>query len=254
MAGGAPDFNPLAAGYARGRPRYPAELFAWLAGVAPRRELAWDCGTGNGQAAAGLAGHFDRVVATDVSAEQLGHAAPHPRIAYRAAPAERSGLDAGTVDLVTAAAAAHWFDLPAFGAEVLRVVRPGGVLAVFSYHVGRVAPPFQEVFHRFYWERMKPWFAPGAVLVDEGYRTLALPGTAVTAPAFEVAASWTLPDVLDFAGSWSAVRAYRQETGEDPLPALAAELTPIFGDGRPVLPFRMPLHLRVQRVGGPRRG
>ena len=249
MSGGAPDFDPLAAGYARGRPRYPAELFAWLAGLAPRRELAWDCGTGNGQAALGLADHFDRVVATDVSAEQVRHAAPHPRIAYRVAAAERSGLPAGAVDLVTAAAAVHWFDLPAFGAEVARVARPGGVLAVFTYHVGRVAPPFQEVFHRFYWQRMKPWFAPGTVLVDEGYRTLALPGTPVPTPDFEVASAWTLAEILHFAGSWSAVRASREETGDDPLPALAEELAPIFGEGERPLPFRMPIHLRVQRLG-----
>jgi SAM-dependent methyltransferase len=243
-----PDFSPLAASYSRGRPRYPAELFAWLAALVDGHALAWDCGTGNGQAALGLAAHFSRVVATDLSAEQLRQAAPHPRIVYRVAPAERSGLDPGSVDLVTAAAAAHWFDLPAFGAEVARVIRPGGVLAVFSYHIGRVAPPFQEAFHRFYWERMKPWFAPGAVLVDEGYRTLELPGVPLTAPPFEVSAAWTLEEVLTFAGSWSAVRAYREETGDDPLPALRAELAPIFGDAPRTLPIRMPIFLRVQRL------
>jgi SAM-dependent methyltransferase len=248
VAGNAPDFAPLAGGYVRGRPRYPAELFAWLAGLLPRRELAWDCGTGNGQAALGLAAHVSQVVATDVSAEQLRHALPHPRVVYRVAPAERSGLDPGSADLVTAAAAAHWFDLPAFGTEVSRVMRPGGVLAVFSYHVGRVAPPFGEAFHRFYWDRMKPWFAPGAVLVDEGYRTLELPGTPIPAPGFQVSAAWNLAEVLAFAASWSAVRVYREETGDDPIPPLAAELAPIFGDPDRALPFRMPLHLRVQRL------
>lgn len=249
MSGEAPDFAPLAAGYVRGRPRYPAELFAWLASLVPRHELAWDCATGNGQAATGLADHFRQVVATDVSDAQLRHATPHPRVVYRSAPAERSGLEPTSIDLVTAAAAAHWFDLPAFGAEVERVALPRGVLAVFTYHVGRVAPPFEEVFHRFYWERMKPWFAPGAVLVDEEYRTLALPGTPVAAPAFEVASAWTLQDVLDFAGSWSAVRAAREETGDDPLPTLAEELAAIFGDPARPVPFRMPIHLRVQRMG-----
>lgn len=248
MSEGAPDFAPLAAGYARGRPRYPAELFAWLAGLVPGREMAWDCGTGNGQAALGLADHFRQVVATDVSDGQLRHALPHPRVVYRTAPAERSGLDPGSVDLATAAASAHWFDLSAFGAEVSRVLRPGGVLAVFTYHIGRVTPPFDAVFHRLYWERMKPWFAPGTVLVDEGYRTLELPGAPITAPAFEVSAAWTLDEVLAFAASWSAVRAYREETGDDPIPALAAELTAIFGDAMGPLPFRMPLHLRVQRL------
>ena len=240
-------YGPLAAEYARGRPRYPAELFTWLASRVARHELAWDCGTGSGQAALGLAAHFRQVVATDVSAEQLGQAPPHPSVGYRVAPAERSGLEAGSVDLATAASAAHWFDLRAFGTEVVRVCRPGSVLAVWTYHPGRVEPPFHDVFRRL-WDRMRPWFRGGNDLVDDGYRTLLLPGTPEPIPAFEVRSDWTLDQVLDFVRSLCAYRVLREETGEDPLPALAAELAPLFGDGRRVLPFRMPLFLRVQRL------
>jgi SAM-dependent methyltransferase len=212
-----------------------------------RHELAWDCGTGNGQAALGLAPHFRQVVATDLSEDQLRHAAPLAGIHYRVAPAERSGLEAGSVDLVTAASAAHWFDLHAFGAEVVRVCRPGSVLAVWTYHPGRVEPPFHDVFRRA-WDRMRPWFRGGNHLVDNGYRTLLLPGTPEPIPAFEVRSDWTLDQVLDFVRSLHAYRVLREETGEDPLPALAGELAPLFGDGRRVLPFRMPLFLRVQRL------
>jgi SAM-dependent methyltransferase len=242
-----PDFSALAGSYARGRPRYPAELFAWLASEVARHDLAWDCATGNGQAALGLVEHFGTVAATDLSAEQLRHAVPHPRIVYREAPAESSGLDSGTADLVTVAAAVHWFDLPAFSAEVRRVAREGAVLAVFTYHVGRLAPPLDAAFHRFYWQRMKPWFAPGAGQVDDGYRSLDLPGEPIAAPPFAVRADWTLEETLQFAGSWSAVRACREATGHDPVLDLAAELAPLFGD-RPTLPVRMPLHLRAQRL------
>lgn len=239
-------YGPLAAQYARGRPRYPGELFGWLASLVQGHALAWDCGTGNGQAAAGLAEHFQRIVATDLSAEQIRHAPPHPRIHYRVAPAESSELEPKSVDLVTAASAAHWFDLPAFAAEVRRVTRPGSVLAVWTYAPGMVMPPFHDVFRQF-WDRMKPWFA-GANLVDRGYRDLVLPGEPLPPPGFEVRSDWTLDQVLDFVRSWSAFDAYRRETGDDPIPALAAELTPIFGDPARPLPFRMPLHLRVQRL------
>src|SRR5262245_48334367 len=126
-----PDFSDVAEEYAASRPGYPAELFAWLATEAGRHDTAWDAATGNGQAAWGLAGHFERVIATDVSAAQLQHACRHPRIEYRVAPAEASGLPAGSVDLGTAAAAVHWFDLPRYYQEVLRVTRPGGVVAVW---------------------------------------------------------------------------------------------------------------------------
>ena len=69
-----PDFSPLAETYARARPRYPDELYAWISSQVPRRELAWDAATGNGQAAVGLARHFARVVATDISPGQIAHA------------------------------------------------------------------------------------------------------------------------------------------------------------------------------------
>jgi hypothetical protein len=78
-------FSGHASDYARARPRYPPALFGALAVLAPGRSLAWDAGTGNGQAAAGLAEHFTCVVATDPSAAQLAEAAPH-RSGYRDLP------------------------------------------------------------------------------------------------------------------------------------------------------------------------
>ena len=80
-------YSGHAADYAAYRPSYPVELSAWLAALAPRRRLAWDCGTGNGQAAAGLAAHFECIFATDASAEQIRQADPHPRVEYAVAPA-----------------------------------------------------------------------------------------------------------------------------------------------------------------------
>jgi hypothetical protein len=71
----------------------------------PGRDLAWDCATGNGQAALALAAHFRHVHATDLSAEQLAQATPHARIDYRQAPAEASGLADRSCDLVTVAQA-----------------------------------------------------------------------------------------------------------------------------------------------------
>src|SRR5213594_1017057 len=110
-------FSTRAAIYARARPSYPPALFEELAALSPGRALAWDCGTGNGQAARGLATHFDKVLASDPSAAQLSHARPHPRIEFRLSLERDSGLAAGSVDLVTAAQAAHWFDRDAFYAE-----------------------------------------------------------------------------------------------------------------------------------------
>src|SRR5215470_11482152 len=133
-------FSKRAAGYAAARPTYPPALFEWLASIVHRRELVWDCATGNGQAAGGLAAHFARVVATDASSAQIEHARPFPRVQYRVAGADRSGLEPGSVDLVTVAQAMHWIDPPSFYAEVRRVAAPGGIIAVWSYALLRINP------------------------------------------------------------------------------------------------------------------
>ena len=109
-----PDYSRVAESYSMARPGYPDELFKWLASLVERRDVAWDTATGSGQAAVSLARHFRRVIATDISEEQIRHARAHPRIEYRAASAEASGLPDNSVDLVVSAAALHWFDLERF--------------------------------------------------------------------------------------------------------------------------------------------
>jgi ubiquinone/menaquinone biosynthesis C-methylase UbiE len=52
---------------------------------------------------------------------------------FRQAPAEKIPLEDGTVDLITTAQAAHWFDLDAFFTESNRLLKPGGVLAIWGY-------------------------------------------------------------------------------------------------------------------------
>ena len=59
-------FSGVAGKYAEFRPSYPRALFEWLATVASRRGRVWDCATGNGQAASGLAEFFEEVLATQV--------------------------------------------------------------------------------------------------------------------------------------------------------------------------------------------
>jgi hypothetical protein len=68
-------FSCVSRGYASFRPLYPDPLFTWLAGITPATDEAWDCATGTGQAALGLANHFRHVTATDASPEQIAAAA-----------------------------------------------------------------------------------------------------------------------------------------------------------------------------------
>ncbi len=55
-------FSGHAANYAKFRPNYPRQLFEYLVSIAPGRGRAWDCATGNGQAAVGLSAFFECVI------------------------------------------------------------------------------------------------------------------------------------------------------------------------------------------------
>ena len=119
-------FSSQTIDYATYRPHYPPELYAYLASLVSQHRLAWDVATGNGQAALGLAEHFERVVATDASSEQIAHAFAHERVDYRVQPAEEPDLEAHSVDLVTVATGVHWFDFDRFYAAVRRAAAPNG--------------------------------------------------------------------------------------------------------------------------------
>ncbi len=240
-------FSSASDRYAAYRPDYPAALFAWLAGQCAERDTVWDCATGSGQAALGLAAHFRQVVATDASAEQIRHAAPHPAIAYRMAPAEASGLADHSIDLVTVAQAAHWFDLPRFYAEAARVLKPDGVIALWGY--GRMVLPgeMDAPFLRFYTETVGPYWPPERALIDDAYRSLDFPFREIEAPAFAIEVAWTLPRLLDYLSTWSAVTRYRAAQGHDPLPALSAELEQFWGDANAAKTLQWPLFPRAGR-------
>jgi SAM-dependent methyltransferase len=240
-------FSRQAPDYARYRPTYPAELFAWLTNIAPSRGTAWDCGTGSGQAAVGLAAHFEHVIATDPSRKQLEHAEPHPRVEYRAAPAEVSLLDTASVDLVSVAQAIHWFDLERFYTEAKRVLKPGGVIAAWTYTLLDVEAGIDALLTDFYRNVVGPYWPPERRMVDDRYRSLPFPFAPIAPPAFEIRTDWSRDDLLGYLGTWSATQACIKATGADPLAEFARRLAPLWPDPVQVKTLRWPLHLRVGR-------
>jgi len=244
-------FSAHAADYAAYRPTYPSALFELLASLPRRRALALDCATGNGQAAIGLAERFDRVLAIDASREQLASARPHPRIEYRVARAEETGVESGGVDLVSAAQAVHWFDFDRFYAEVRRVLAPGGAVALYTYNLVRVDPGFDRVLDRLAREVVGPYWPPERRWVDEEYRTLPFPFAEVPVPRLENEARWDLDRLLRYVATWSAYRRYREATGRDPIKMLQDELVAAWGDPAAARPVRWPIYMRAGHVGGP---
>lgn len=239
-------FSAQAAAYAEFRPTYPDALGEWLATVAPSPIRVWDCATGSGQAAVMLARHFQDVIATDASATQLANAARHERITYRVASADHSGLADASCDVVTVAQAAHWFLLSDFYAEAARVLRPGGLLAVWGYaRLTSDSPEVDALVHHFQYTQLNGFWPAGREYVDDEYRSLPFPWPAVVTPRFEMTAHWTRDQLLGYISSWSAVERYRRTTGTDPLPGLEAQTKDIWRDASDVRTIRWPLFVRA---------
>jgi SAM-dependent methyltransferase len=241
-------FSGHAADYALARPTYPDVLFDWLAAQCARRDLAWDAGCGNGQAALALASRFARIVATDPSAEQIAQALPDARIEYRVEPAEMPTLDGASVDLVTVAQAMHWFDPDHFHAAVRRVLRPQGVIAVWTYGLSNVDAAVDAAFRRLYDDVLGPYWPAERRHVENGYAELAFPYAKIEAPPFAMRTRWTLAQYLAYLRTWSATQRFLRANGTDPVALVAADFAVAWGDPALAREVSWPLGLRVGRV------
>ena len=212
------------------------------------RQSVWDCATGSGQSAVRLAEYFNSVIATDASANQIQSAQPHERVEYRVAPAEQSRLGDHSQDLITVAQALHWFDLEAFYREVNRVIKPDGVLAVWTYNLFRITPAIDEIVNRLYYETIADYWPAERVHVERGYQDLPFPFDENIVPAFSMTASWGLDHLLGYINTWSGVDRYNKANHADAVADISAELQRAWPDDSPTLEVNWPLALRVGRV------
>lgn len=239
-------FSSHAALYAEFRPRYPAALFHWLAVVAPGTAQAWDAGTGNGQVAFGLASRFARVRATDASAEQIAQAVAHPRIDYAVAQCE-SGLPAAGAQLVTAGQALHWFDADAFCREAKRVLQPGGILAVFGYKYSRVSAEVDDLVRHHMEMTLGQYWPPEHRVVNEGYRSIALPIDELVPPPLELREDWSVAQYVGFLRTWSGTRRFIAARGDEPIAQFEQALVAAWGE-TPRRTVRWELFVRAGEV------
>jgi hypothetical protein len=192
-----------------------------------------------------LAAHFDKVVGLDPSADQIANATPGDRIEYRCAPAERLPLPDGSASLITAAQAAHWFDLPAFYREVRRVGTPGAVVALISYGVLTLEPRLDARFQTFYRDEIGPYWPPERKLVDTGYATIDFPFAELAAPALDIRLDWHLNEFIGYLLTWSAVRSAREAGREGLLIDFANDVADAWGDPNIRRTVRWPINMRI---------
>jgi SAM-dependent methyltransferase len=236
-------FSRQSDGYAKHRPRYPGGLFSFLASTVDNHDSAWDCATGNGQAAIALASYFSAVIATDASRQQIEAAHAHPGVEYRVATAENSGLADQSVDLVTVAQALHWFDQDAFFAEAKRVLRPEGVLAVWCYELCEVTEQCDRVIDTLYREIVGDYWPPERVMIEEGYASVTMPGTPVAAPMLQMQLDWRVENMLGYLRTWSACKRFESDHQRDPVDDIEAALRSAWGPSE--RPVSWPLKIKV---------
>lgn len=234
--------------YARFRPEYPDALCAFLARLAPARKLAVDVGCGTGQLCVQLARAFDAVVGIDPSQDQITNAAAAARVRYLCAPAEKLPLPDGCAQLVTAAQAAHWFDLPLFYAEARRIGVRGGALALISYGVLVLDDALRERFARFYYDEIGAFWPPERKLVDTGYAGIDFPFAPMETPALDIRKDWDLEQLLGYISTWSAVRRAREAGREEILKNFADDLAALWGAPAHTRPVAWPINMRVGRL------
>ncbi len=241
-------FSRQASHYRDSRPGYPPALYGFLGSAVARAETALDCATGNGQAAVDLSDRFAEVIAFDLSARQVAHAATHPRVHYLVADAAQLPLPDRRVDLVTIAQALHWLDLPAFYAEVGRVARPGCVLAAWTYGRMRVAPAVDRVVASLYEDIVGPYWPAERRHVESGYRDLPFPFEPLAAPSLALEADWPLERLAAYLASWSAVQRYKDATGTDPVEAVRPALAAAWGPAESRRHIEWPIAIRAGRI------
>jgi ubiquinone/menaquinone biosynthesis C-methylase UbiE len=239
-------FSEKSEQYAAARPSYPDALFAAIAAAAPGRERAWDCATGSGQAAVGLAAHFGHVEATDASAQQIANALAHPRVRYTVQPAERTDLAAGAFDAIVVAQALHWFDLDRFYAEARRVLRPGGLVAAWAYDWSAVTPAVDRALERHLLVKIRPYWPEQVNRMQSSFMDFPFPFAPVSLPPVRIEMAWTLEQYLAYVETWSATRAYLAQHGRGILDEAESAMRKAWGEVR-VRTVTMPLHVRCGR-------
>jgi len=242
-------FSSVSEGYAKFRPGYPDELYDFILNHVRNRNHAWDCATGNGQAAIKLAEYFEKVTATDASSAQIENAAPHPNVKYTVATAENSGLPPQSVDLVTVAQALHWFDFEKFYKEVRRVANEGALIAVWTYGLFYFEnEEINRCLLEFYQDIVGPYWPPERAHTESRYQSIPFPFNEIVTPEFVLNRDYTLVQTINYLSTWSAVKNFRQALNVDPLIELSQKLSKYWSGPDSVLQGKTPIYMRMGKL------
>jgi ubiquinone/menaquinone biosynthesis C-methylase UbiE len=234
--------------YAKYRPTYPEALYHYILSFVEKRNHAWDCATGNGQAAGVLANYFEKVEASDISAAQLEKAVQKPNIQYHMAPAEHTPFPDDTFDLITVAQAYHWLSPKEFYKEATRTGKPNAVVAAWVYNLFQCEDQaVNQIVRHFYRDITLPYWDAARKYVEEGYKTVDFAFDPLPSREFSIQLRYTKEQFKGYLSSWSGVQAYIKKKGSSPLLLIENDLDRIWNDTEQK-EFHFPLALRIGRI------
>jgi len=244
--------------YAHSRPNYPRPLFDFLVELVQRRNLAWDCATGTGQAAVLLSEYFDQVIASDASKEQIKNAQPRNNIRYDVFPAEKPNISDDSVDLITIAQALHWFDLRSFYKEATRVLRKDpnsvgksrGVIAAWAYGLHSISEEIDSIIHLLYEDILGPYWPEERKIVEDRYQGIPFPFEEIHPPIFKIELNWDLSELVGYLYTWSSVQKFIHKNNSDPVKQIYNDLSAAWRENNEANKKRVvwPIYMRVGRV------
>ncbi len=243
-------FSNNSKAYVQARPHYPNELYEWIISQCVSSYFAWDCGTGNGQAAIGLAPFFDNVQATDCSDEQIIHAIKRPNVIYTVQCAEKTKFADSSFDLIVVAQALHWFDFNRFWQEVTRVARPRAFFCAWGYSWLTSTPIVDEIFIKPFRNAIKSFWAHNNRILWDGYQSkdIAFPYTRINTPIFYINERWTLEQLIEYMCTWSAYKNSRNDaTALEAVNSSIARVRDQVSSDE-LLPIRMPLKMVAGQI------
>ncbi len=243
-------FSSHAKNYAKYRPTYPQSLYDGIFNHIQNFDLAWDCGTGNGQVAIELAKKFEKVIATDASKQQIDHAIPHLKVEYHVSKSENIFLPDNSLDLLTVGQALHWFHFDKFFDEVKRVVKPGGIFTCWSYKYLTINKDLDEVLYKFF-DLIEDYWPPERDHVAAEYKSIPFSKDfeALDFPSIFIERDMTAEETLGYLRTWSGVKNYKlKHNGEDPLDIIQPEFYKNWGNINHTKVIKHPLITKLFRI------
>jgi ubiquinone/menaquinone biosynthesis C-methylase UbiE len=242
-------FSTQADIYAKYRPGYPSSLINYILSFVQENNIAWDCATGNGQAAFLLASRFKRVFGTDMSEKQISQAKQAPNIEYSVSAAEKTSFPDNLFDLITVAQAYHWFNFQNFFEEASRVGKNNAIVAVWGYgliNVGDLA--LTQVIRHFYSVIIGKYWDAERKYVDEAYHSIPFPFKELPSRSFQIGVEWNRDDFEGYLNTWSSVQHYIKAKNMNPVREFAGSWQAVWRDAREKKSFSFPIFLRIGSI------